>query len=283
MSDSLSTVKTVATVPVPNPLPSAITRLRHHVEAVLAQSIAETGEAGRAALAWQWALTGTSPSPVTLSLAPGQPPARQDILAEADADPEIASGPPGVPTDFIDQLGECRRILRWLVGDSDEIPADCENRGQLIGARGDYAHTDQEIRHVRNLAQRGLDDCDLPDATDPVNAHRHWQQNTGGMNAAWLGGVHDLLNWALGDQDVSPLLGRTLTKPPLQELDIEDEAAEEIARQGRLGGTRADLSVCPPQYGEGVREAIRWLRGETTAVPTGPYNGTSGQDVTPAS
>jgi hypothetical protein len=230
MADSLPTVKTVATAPVSDPLPSAITRPHRHVEAVLAQSLAETGEGGRAALAWQWALTGTSPSPVTLSLAPGGPPARKDILAEADADPELSSAPPGMPTDFIDQLGESRPILRWLVGHSDQIPADCDNRGQLIGARGDYAHTDQEIRHVRNLAQRGLDDCELRDATDLAKARSHWQRNPRRMNAAWLNGVRDLLDWVLGDRVVSPLSGRSLTKPPLQELDLEDEAAEGIAR-----------------------------------------------------
>ena len=280
MSDSLSTVKTVATVTVPDPLPSAIARPRQHVEAVLAQSLAETGEAGRAALAWHWALTGTSPSPVTLSLAPGHPPARQDILTEADADPEISSVPPGVPTDFIDQLGECRRILRWLVGDSDKIPADCENRGQLIGARGDYAHTDREIRHVRELAQRGLDACELPDAIYPTNARSHWQQNPGRMNAAWLNGVRDLIDWVLGDRDVSPLSGRTLTKPLLQELDLEDEAAEEIAHQGRTRGTPVEVSVSLRQYGEGAQAAIHWLRGETTAIPIRPY-GDSGEEVIP--
>jgi hypothetical protein len=272
-------VKTVATVPIPDQLPPAITRPRQHVEAVLAQSIAETGEAGRAALAWHWALTGTSPSPVTLSLAPGHPPARQDILAEAAADPEISAAPPGVPTDFIDQLGECRRILRWLVGDSDEIPADCDNRGQLIGARGDYARTDQEIRQVRDLAQRELNDSDLPYATDPVNACNYWPRDPGRMNAAWLQGIRDLLDWVLGDRDVSPLSGRTLTKPPLQELDLENEAAEEIVRQGRLGGTPADPSASPPHYGEGVHAAIHWLRGQTTAMPARPYD-TSDGDVT---
>lgn len=280
MTDSPPTVNTVATIPVPDPPPPAITRPRQQVEAVLAQSLAETGEDGRAALAWKWALTGTCPSPVTLSLAPGHPPAREDIWAEADAEPEGSTAPPGVPTDFCDQLGESRRILRWLTGDSDEIPADCENRGKLIGARGDYAHTDREICEVRDLAQRGLDDSNLPDPMDSANAGNPRQWAPAWMNAAWHQGVRDLLDWVLGDRSASPLRGKTMPKPPLQELDLEDEAAEEIARQGRPGSIPVNPGVySPPQYCEGVQAAIRWLHGEATAVPIGPYNGASGGDL----
>lgn len=129
-----NTVKAVATLSVPDRLPPAITRPRHHVEAVLAQSLLETGDDGRAALAWTWALTGTRPSPITLSVAPGQPPSREQILAEADADPEGSTAPSGVPTDYCDQIGEARRILLWLTGASDEIPLDDEHRGRFSSA-----------------------------------------------------------------------------------------------------------------------------------------------------
>lgn len=106
MTDSPPTVNTVATIPVPNPLPPAVTRPRQHIKAVMAQSLPETGEDSRAALAWQWALTGTRPSPISLSLAPGRPPAREMLLAEAEAeaDPEGPAAPPGVPTDYCDQF-----------------------------------------------------------------------------------------------------------------------------------------------------------------------------------
>ena len=129
----------MTTIRVPDPLPPAITRPRQHVEAVLAQSLLETGGQGRAALAWTWALTGTRPSPVTLSVAKGSPPSRDEITAEASAPPEGSTAPPGVPTDFCDQLREARHILRWLIGDTDEIPVDDDNRGRFIGARDDYA------------------------------------------------------------------------------------------------------------------------------------------------
>ena len=129
MRPTRNIVDKVATIDVPDPLPPAIVRPRQHVTAVLAHSLAETGPDGRAALAWAWTLTGTRPSPVTLSLAPGHPPTREQVITEADADPEGSTAPPGVPTDYCDQLGEARRILSWLVG------RPCSGRGSRRSAR----------------------------------------------------------------------------------------------------------------------------------------------------
>jgi hypothetical protein len=265
MNTNRPTVKTMAAPSVPDALPPAITRPRQHVQAVLTQSLLEMGADGRTALAWHWALTGTRPSPVTLSLPPGRAPTPEEILAEADADPEGSTAPPGVPTDFCDQIGEARCVLRWLAGNSDEIPVDCENRGRFIGARDDYARTDDEIREVRDRAQRGLDAFDLPDPIDPAHARDPWRWTPAWMNAAWLRGVRDFLDWVLGGHTDSPLRGR-----PLQHsqhgLAFEDETAEEIAGQGRPGGIPVDPGAYPPpQYGEAVQATIRWLRGETTA------------------
>ena len=148
---------------VPEQLSSAIARPRRHVEAVLAQSLYEVGPDGRAALAWQWALTGTRPSPVTLSLAPGRPPSREEILAEAAAEPEGSTAPPEVPSEFCDQLRETRAVLAWLAGGSDEIPVDDDNCGRFIGARGDYARTDDDIRQVLDHALLDLRAFDLPE------------------------------------------------------------------------------------------------------------------------
>jgi hypothetical protein len=47
--------------------------------------------------------------------------------------------------------------------------------------------------------------------------------------------------------------------------------------QGRPGGVPVEPGrYPPPQYGEGIQAAIRWLRGETAAAPVdaagrGPY------------
>lgn len=49
------------------------------------------------------------------------------------------------------------------------------------------------------------------------------------MNAAWLRGVRDLLNWVLGDRDNSPLRGVVVHQPPLCELDFEEEVTGQIA------------------------------------------------------
>src|SRR5215469_5906946 len=80
-------------VAVPDVLPEAITRSRDLVAAVFAESLAEMGAEGTTALAWEWALTGGRPSPITLALPTGRPPSRAEILAEAGAEPETKPGP----------------------------------------------------------------------------------------------------------------------------------------------------------------------------------------------
>ena len=119
--------------------------------------------------------------------------------------PEGSTAPPGVPTDFCDQLREARHILRWLIGDTDEIPVDDDNRGRFIGARDDYARTDEQIREVRDHARRGLEISDLPDPMDPADAQNPWRWPATWMHAAWLRGVRDLLDWVLGDRPTAPL------------------------------------------------------------------------------
>ena len=269
---------------VPAQLSPAITRPRPHVEAVLAQSLREVGPAGRAALAWAWALTGSRPSPITLSLAPGCPPSRAEILAEAAAEPEGSTAPPGVPADFRDQLRETRAVLSWLAGSSDEIPVDDDRRGQLIGARDGYARTDEDIRQVRERAQLGLKAFDLPEPLPAAVARHPWRWGQDWMNAAGLRGVADVLTWVLGESTVSPL-GRPAAVPPSRyELTCELAAADSVVLQGRPGGRRVDPDrYPPPQYGEGLQAAVRWLRGEVTAAPVdaagrGPYRRETGPD-----
>ena len=170
MSSTWFNVKSVTTVHVPEQISAAIARPRPHIEAVLAQSLRETGPDGRTALAWAWALTGSRPSPVTLSLAPGRPPSRPEILAEADAEPAGSTALPGVPADFCDQLRETRSVLAWLAGSSDEIPVDDDHRGRFIGARDDYGRTDDDIRRVRDHALFGLKAGDLAECMSPSDA-----------------------------------------------------------------------------------------------------------------
>jgi hypothetical protein len=160
---------------IPDPLPAAVARPRDHLQAVLKASLAETGSTGRAALAWTWALTGTSPSPVMLSLSLGRPPTREEIQAEATAETEDPAALSGIPTDYVDQIGEARRILIWLTGTSDDIPLDDDQRGRFIGARDDYARTDTNIRRVLDHARRSLAAFDLPEPIDLADSADPWR------------------------------------------------------------------------------------------------------------
>lgn len=257
-------------VPVPAQLPEAIIRPRDLVQAVLAQSLQELGSCGRAALAWNWVLAGTRPSPITLSLPPGQPPSRAQIHTEASAPPEGSTAPPGVPAGYCDQLAEARHILAWLIGDTDEIPLDDDNRGRFIGARDDYARTDTNIRTICDQARHSLQNRDLPEHMDPGSNPRRWPAEQ--MYAAWLSGAADLLDWVLGERPAAPLSGHYVHRPAAYDLTYEDASAEEVARQGRPGGPPADPArYPPPQYAEAIQATIGWLRGRLTSPPVDQY------------
>jgi hypothetical protein len=274
----VETVKTASSgsqrviVSVSRRLPAAVARPRHQVEAVYAQSLLEMGTKGRAARAWRWVLSGDTRSPVTCSARPRRPPSRAEIRAEiragAAAEPGSAAAPPAGSPGSRDQLDEARRILAWLAGESDEIPVDDDGRGRFVGARDDYARADEDIRQVCEHASRGLDACGLPDPMDPADAVNPWRWDAGWMNAAWLRGVRDLLGWVLGDRAASPLGSRAVGLPCVCDLTSEEQAADDVARQGRPPGPPVDPATYPPpQYGEGVQAAIRWLRGEITTPP----------------
>lgn len=257
-----------AGVAIPDELPRTITRNRGLIKRVFEELTADLGVQGRAAQAGRWALTGIVDSPITLTPAPGCPPSREEVLAEADADPVGSTAPPHVPTDFCDQIGEGRHVLRWLIAETDEIPVDDDNRGRFIGARDDYARTDEEIRQIRDRALRGLKECDLPDPMDPGEAQHPWRWRPNWMNAAWLRGVRDLLTWVLGEDSISPLSKRVVSLPTVYDLSYEETSANEVITQARPGGIPVDPNAYPPpQYGEGIQAAIRWLRGQSTTPP----------------
>jgi hypothetical protein len=67
-----------------------------------------------------------------------------------------------VRSDFCDQIRETRAILACLASGTDELPVDDDNRGRLIGARSDYARTDDDIRQTLDHALLGLKAFDLP-------------------------------------------------------------------------------------------------------------------------
>jgi hypothetical protein len=252
---------------IPDPLPDSIVRPRQQLLAVRAQSLLETGAHGRTALAWDWALTGNRPSPVTLALAPGLPPAREQILAEATAPPDSSTAPPGVPTDSCDQFAETRRVLAWLAGASDEIPVDSENRGKLIGARDDYARTDTDIRQVRDHATRRLQSSGTRMADDLADPGTRRRQEASTIDDIWLRSIRDLLDWVLGDRPDSPLCHRVVGLPAAYDLTYEEGAAEEMASRGNGAVVHSETACSHPRHGGAIATTIRWLRGESTTSP----------------
>jgi len=258
----------VVTTAQPLGASSCIARRQEHIEAVHRQSLLELGPDGRAALAWEWALTGARPSPITLTMPRGHPPSRAEILAEASAAAEARPGPPGVPADYCDQIGDARRILAWLAGATDEIPVDAENRGRFVGARDDFARSDGEMREILDRVLLGLGTSDLPDDLHSADLGSPWRRNAEQMDAIWLRGVRDLIEWVLGERDSSPVCGRSTGLPTAYDLTYEESAAAEVAAQRRPDRRISNLAAyAAPQYGEAIKATIRWLRGEATAPP----------------
>ena len=281
------------TIPIPEPLPTAVTRSRPLIEAVAAQSLREQGADSRTARAWRWVLTGQSLSPVSEMLGPGHPPDVDEIVGEAgyDTEPPDCDWPPWRHTfDPNPDRQQARRVLRWLTGAADAIPLLDPGRGRYVGARFHFARSDEEIRTVRDWALHGLrEHGDLPADMPMRQAERPWQWPAEWMNAAWLRGAVSYLNWVLGEQDTAPLSGQhkplnpvtTLVAPnppytqaELVELrgaglgvaDIEHEIMIYLAAvtmQGHEGQPVAEPDQYPPpQWGEGVEQTHNWVTGE---------------------
>ena len=116
---------------------------------VFARSLGEQGADGRTALAWRWALTGGCPSPVTLSRPEGRSPSRHKLVAEADAEAELAQA----RADLGGQVMHARFVLKWLVGDLDALPLWNGGPGNLHVTDGAaFARRNAEIEEVHSWA-----------------------------------------------------------------------------------------------------------------------------------
>ncbi|HEX9624042.1 MAG TPA: hypothetical protein VF979_06665, partial [Streptosporangiaceae bacterium] len=191
---------------------------------------------------------------------------------------------------------QARRVLRWLIGVADAIPLlDPGRGGRHVGARFHFAHTDHEIRQVRDRARHGLAERgDLPDNMPGWQAEQPWQWPAQWMNAAWLRGTVAYIDWVLGDTATSPLSGRhnpldpvvalASPEPPYAQVDliamrgvgcgianIEEEMMtylDAVIMQGHEGQPPAEPSrYPPPQWGEGVEQAHDWVTGEDSKPP----------------
>ena len=119
-------VRVVRMIQALDNVPAGIARRPGRIWNVLARSLGEQGAAGRTALAWRWALTGSCPSPVTLTAAAVSPPDRGAILAEAAAAAELA----GDGADPGGQVMHARFVLQWLAGDLEALPLERRPAGR---------------------------------------------------------------------------------------------------------------------------------------------------------
>jgi hypothetical protein len=232
-------------------LPEAIGRPPARVWSVFARSLGEQGADGRTALAWRWALTGGCPSPVTLTGAPGRPPGRGELLAEAEAAAELGS--PGV--DCGGQVLHARFVLEWLAGKIDAVPlwnVRSQDRRGVDGAA--HPHTRAEIEDVYFWAL--------------LAQFRNPWQDTPAASAArlgfgWASGAKDLLAWACGQTAEGPLSGRRVAgRPTLYEVAMDAGRGMIGVRLARDAG-----DAVRARRRESVMETFLWLAGWNVLPP----------------
>jgi hypothetical protein len=79
------------------------------------------------------------------------PPSRPDIEAEITAaDERRWRG------DQNNRADAAAIILRWLIGDDDQVPVSSSNPGQLVGGFGDVVRLPEQIAGTSALAAEGL-------------------------------------------------------------------------------------------------------------------------------
>lgn len=105
---------------IPAILPPAITVSREIAEMCLAEDLAVYGTSGPAAFAWQWALTGHGPTPVSRREWHAGPPDHETLLDESRW--PYGDGWAGRAAQA--EIGKARFLLWWLTANpDDEIPA----------------------------------------------------------------------------------------------------------------------------------------------------------------
>ena len=242
---------------------------------MLKQSLLEQGIGSCTAAAWQWALVGSVPSPIRNAPASGIPPGREEIAAEARHDPR--DDPPGYRrlagplwiSDRDDDRRFARLVLLWLAGIYDLVPLAAPDRGKHVGARLFFARTDDDIRAVRARALNAIL-ADVPEPITAAEAARPWSMAADQMNAFYLNGTLMFLTWVTGDNPVGPLTGHPPTQAPpgADDLEIELATLNAVVMQGRDSEYPPEPGTYPPpQYGEGIDAATRWLTGEDTIPP----------------
>ena len=244
-------VRVVGMIQVLNELPDSIVQRPGRIWNVLARSLGEQGASGRTALAWRWALTGACPSPVTLSPPAGRPQGGSELLAEAGAAAELASG----GADPAGQVMHARFVLQWLAGELDGLPlwnGGPQNPHVTDGAP--YAHARAEIEEVYGWALAARLRYPWPGESAPDGAWRGF---------GWAFGAMQVLAWACGEAGEGPLSRmRVAGRPSLYQISLDTRRAMTALLHARQDGQPTGTGRL-----EAIMETFLWLAGWNPLPP----------------
>ena len=258
----LAIVRSMGIMQLLDGLPGAITRSPAQLWSVLARSLGEQGADGRTALAWRWALTGTCPSPVTLSVPGGRPPDRGEILAEASAEAELAHH----GTDPGGQVTQARFVLQWLAGTIDPLPLwNGGAKGLQVTDGAKHPRTRAEMEEVYSWALLALQRHPWCDTSAPASDR---------IAFGWARGALDLMAWTCGEASEGPLSGNRVTgRPTLYEVSLDACRAMAGVLQAREAG---DLMRASRQ--ESLMETFLWLAAWKPASPVDRHGHVTSED-----
>ena len=239
-------------------VPEGIVQRPGRIWNVFARSLGEQGASGRTALAWRWALTGSCPSPVTLSAPAGGLPDRGEILAEAGAVAELG----GDGSDPGGQVMHARFVLQWLAGDLEALPlwnVGPQNPHVTDGA--DYARARAEIEEAYGWTLAARLRYPWPGESAPDGA---W------LGFGWAFGAMQLLAWACGEAEEGPVSGmRVAGRPSLYQVSLDVRRAM-TALHTCARGWAADRDR-PPGGGHGNVLVAGGVEPAATGRPARPW------------
>ena len=247
------------------PRGTAIVRPLRHVRAVREHDAAQSADPSdaaaesRSARAWAWALGESATAPVTDRVT-AVPPRRSDIEAEITAaDERLFRG------DQENRADAAAIILRWLIGDDDDLPVEAENPGELVGGFGDIVRSPEQIAGILALAAEGVQRAAAKgrDLDADADARAFARQD-----ADYLNGVMATLAWVLGERADPPITSPHSRELTTKTLKMQRVHAEDVIEQSRYPWMADRLP--PLWYGEGVKFTITWLLGDWTAPPVDP-------------